>query len=113
VAQPIEDRHLETPSGDRALPSGLLMAATSVTITAISLCAWLLVTFGATFGTDPNVSLICSGLALPAVTLGSIGTHMSGRRIYFWLGFAITLIPLAAFIFLTATSPPPTDAWRD
>jgi hypothetical protein len=100
----------QTSVATRAAPNGLMLAVSSVTLTAVSLVAWLLIALGTVFNPNLSTQWIYLGLALPGATLGSLASHATGRRAYFLIGLAITLIPLVAYVLLAATTPPP-PAW--
>jgi hypothetical protein len=88
-------------------PSTYSLVAGSIAATMFSFLAWLLISLEVAFNPHVSHKWIYVGLLLPAVTAGSIGTHAKGRWIYFWIGLAITLIPLVAYFVLQATVPPP------
>jgi hypothetical protein len=101
-------------SVDRASsPSGVLFGLAALAATGISFVAWLLIAFGTLFDWLWGAEWIYTGLALPAATIGAIVAYTTQRPRYFWLGLAITLIPLVAYVFLDATAPPPPPGWND
>ncbi len=98
---------------ERNLPGGLLLGLSAVVTTGVSFVAWLLIALGTVFSWLWSTEWIYTGLALPAASLGAIVAHMTGRARYLWLGLAITLIQLVAYIGLDLTAPPPPPGWND
>jgi len=93
--------------------SGWLTGLGAAAATGISFIAWLLIALGAVFGWAWGVGWVYTGVALPAATMGSLASHMTRRRAYFWVGLAVTLIPLVTYVLLEATAPPPPPGWND
>jgi hypothetical protein len=98
---------------ERNPPGGLLLGLSAVVTTGVSFVAWLLIALGTVFSWLWGSEWIYTGLALPAASVGAIAAHMTRRSRYFWLGLAITLIPLVAYIGLDLTAPPPPPGWND
>jgi uncharacterized membrane protein YfcA len=99
--------------GERPGPNGVLLGLGALAITGVSTVAWLLIALGSFFSWLWSEAWIYTGLALPAAAVGAVAAHVTERRTYFWLGFAITLIPLIAYILLEANAPPPPPGWND
>jgi len=97
----------------RNAPGGLLLGLSAVVATGVSFVAWLLIALGTVFSWLWGSEWLYTGLALPAASVGAIAAHMTRRSRYFWLGLAITLIPLVAYIGLDLTAPPPPPGWND
>jgi len=94
-------------------PGGLLLGLSAVAATGVSFVAWLLIAFGTVFSWLWGPEWLYTGFALPAASMGALAAHMTRRSRYFWLGLAITLIPLVAYIGLDLTAPPPPAGWND
>ena len=87
------------------------MTLAVVGVTAFAFMAWLLIGLGAILSQNLDEHWIYTGLALPGATFGAIAAQVRGRRSYLVIGFAITLIPLIAFVVLNAVTPPPPYRW--
>jgi hypothetical protein len=98
---------------ERNPPGGLLLGLAAFATTGISFVAWLLIALGTIFPWYWGTEWIYTGLALPAVSVGAVAAHTNRRVLYFWLGLAITLIPLVAYVLLEVTTPPPPPGWND
>ncbi|MEX2108899.1 MAG: hypothetical protein WD827_08440 [Solirubrobacterales bacterium] len=90
----------------RRRPDGFLLIAATVSITAVSLFFWALIVLGAALPWGWSSGWIYAGIALPGATLGAVASHATGRRAYFWIGIAITLVPVAlGFALESAFNP--------
>ncbi len=93
----------------RPAPSSLLMAAATLAVTGASVVAWLLIAASILLNPHFGEGWIYVGAALPAATLGSVASSLSDRRLPFLVGLAVTLIPLAVYLVVSATVPPPPE----
>lgn len=94
-------------------PNGLLLGLAAFATTGVSFVAWLFIALGSIFPWYWGAEWLYTGLALPAASFGALAAHSYRRPLYFWLGLAITLIPLVAYVLLEATTPPPPSGWND
>jgi hypothetical protein len=94
-------------------PVGLLLGLSAVAVTGVSVIAWLLIVLSTIFSWYLDWEWIYTGLALPAAGVGALVAQLTRRRAYFWVGLAITLVPLVAYVLLAATAPPPPPGWND
>lgn len=103
----------EASAGKRPAPNGILLGLSAFAVTGVAGIAWLLIALGTLLSDWRwDDGWIYSGLALPAATIGAVIAYSSGRHRYFWIGLAITLIPLLIYVVLAANEPPPpAEGW--
>ncbi|HWB68761.1 MAG TPA: hypothetical protein VG518_02175 [Solirubrobacterales bacterium] len=89
----------------RAAPSALLLALPAAVLSTVAAIAWVLLALEAFFAAPWDPQWLFCGLALPSATIGSVATYTTRRWWPFFLGLAITLIPLVLFAILPG--PPP------
>ena len=103
----------EASVDDRQAPVGWLLGLSAVAVTGISFVAWLLIVLSTIFSWRVSTEWIYTGFALPAASVGAVAAHFTRRPVYFWVGLAITLVPLVAYVLMAATTPPPPPGWND
>lgn len=91
----------------------MLLGLSAVAVTGASFVAWLLIVLGTVFSWLWGTEWIYTGFTLPAAGVGALAAQLTRRRAYFWVGLAITLIPLVAYVLLDVTAPPPPPGWND
>lgn len=94
-------------------PVGVLLGLSAIAVTGVSFIAWLFIVLSTAPSWYVDSEWIYTGIALPAAGIGAIAAHLTRRRVYFWIGLAITLIPLVAYVLLAATAPPQPQGWYD
>ena len=100
-------------STDAPAPNGILLGLSAFAVTGVALVAWLLIALVAVVSARWDPEWAYTGLALPGATIGSLAAYQSRRPLYLWLGLAVTLIPLAAYLLLLSTTPEPPPTFVD
>ena len=96
---------------DQSPPSALLLALPAAILSAVAGFAWLFLALEAIFAAPWSNYWLWCGFALPGAAVGAVVTHSTRRWWPFFLGLAITLLPIVLYIVLPG--PPSLVAGGD